>query len=120
MRRLASLLSGLLLLQLTLVGWELPCAKHGLEQTRQSPHHGMVEHQHQASQAAASDRSDTSDDAPAVPACCRAFASCGISPLDDPAEGAPKVAVINALVRAVAEDVPSSWSAEPDSPPPKA
>ena len=122
MRRLVSLLSGLLLLHLTLVGVELTCTKHGLEHNARSSHGDMAAHHpdHAAQQAAAGDRSDTSGNTPIVPACCKAFASCGTTPLDDPSERARHAVVVGAFVRALADAVPTSWSAEPDSPPPKA
>ena len=116
MRRLASLLSGLLLLHLTLLGPDVKCGKHGVDHTQRSSQSDMAGHNHHTPAHDA----DMSDDGPIVPVCCKALASCGLGALDDPAVSAQAVAAVATTVRALADDVPPSWSVEPDSPPPKA
>ena len=122
MRRLTGLLSSLLLLHLTLVGADLTCAKHGLadaqpvSQSETSSHQGH----HAPAGPQGAGQGDTSCEVPTVPACCEALASCGVSIAGNPSADAGDLSHVTAGVRAGAADAPTSWSLEPDPPPPKA
>ncbi len=122
MRRLTGLLSSLLLLHLTLVGAALTCAKHGehgrtdVSQSAASPH----VHQHAATGPDESSYDDTSCQVPTLPACCQALASCGVSMAGDRSTESGDLSHLVASVQPGADDTPTSWTLEPDPPPPKA
>jgi hypothetical protein len=123
MRRFVALLSGLMLLHLTMVGADLDCTEHDLESTHPSSQAEMIaqpHHHHAPAQARGTDHHDGSREMPALPVCCQALTSCGVSLVETAgmsASGLPPLAV---GVLPAADDVPASWSAELDPPPPKA
>ena len=123
MRRLTGLLTSLLLLHLTLVGADLTCAKHGVHgaahvsQAGTSPHAG---HHHGPPQPAGADENDTSCEVPTLPACCQALASCGVSIADEQSAESGDLSHLALGVLPGADDIPASWTLEPDPPPPKA
>jgi hypothetical protein len=123
MRRLTGILTSLLLFHLTLVGADLACAKHGLHHASSSARAdrgGHEQHHQHATQSDIPARDDASCEVPTLPACCQALASCGMSLAGNAATGGSDVLLIAGRVRTVADDVPPSWSLEPEPPPPRA
>jgi hypothetical protein len=122
MRRLTGLLTSLLLFHLTLVGADLTCAKHGVQgaahvsQADVSPH---ADH-HAPPRHDAPSHDDTSCQVPTLPACCQALASCGVSIAVERSTESGELSHLLAGVLAAADDTPTSWTLEPDPPPPKA
>ncbi|MDQ3996491.1 MAG: hypothetical protein M3303_05685 [Gemmatimonadota bacterium] len=118
-----ALLSGLTLLHLTMVGADLDCTEHGLENTHSSSQAAVIAqtHQHHApAQARGTDHHDGSPEMPALPVCCQALTSCGVSLVEPAGTSTAAVPHLAVGVLAAADDVPASWSAELDPPPPKA
>jgi hypothetical protein len=122
MRRLTGLLTSLLLLHLTFVGADLPCAKHGVHRaapaapSEPSSHDGH----HAPPRSERTGHDDTSCEVPTLPACCQALASCGVSIADQTAAESGGLSHLAAGMLAGIEDAPPSWSVAPDTPPPKA
>jgi hypothetical protein len=123
MRPVTALLSGLLLLHLTLVGADLPCAKQGASDATRTSESDLATHQHGhhlPPQAPRPGHHDSAQGTPTLPACCQALASCGVSLVESSSTGLPDLMVLAAQARPAARDVPPSWSVAPDPPPPKA
>jgi hypothetical protein len=122
MRRFTGLLTSLLLLHLTLVGADLPCAKHGshgaanVSQPETSPHGGH----HAPLRSDAPGTYDTTCQMPTLPACCQALASCGVSMAGERSADSGDLPHLVAGVLSGADVTPTSWTLEPDPPPPKA
>jgi hypothetical protein len=121
MRRITAVLTGLLLVHLTLVGADLTCAKHAEDtahgsQSRASPH---ADH-HAPAPPDGPLTGDTSCGVPTLPACCQALASCSVSIAEERTADSGDLWHLTAGVLSGAEDTPTSWTLEPDPPPPKA
>ena len=121
MRRLSAFLSGLLVLHLTLVGADLPCAKQGASDARVASGSDTATHQHGHHVPSQAPRPGHHDSAQGtLPACCQALASCGVSLVESSSAGLSQLLLHAAQARVAATDVPPSWSVAPDPPPPKA
>ena len=127
-RRGCGILLSLLMLHLTVVAADVPCARHnhgdssGFDHQPADHHAGMRAAMEPVAASAASVAAlpDAPCETPAQPQCCRAMASCAVNvgvTGDGPVAGpTPTRAVIRpALMR-----LPSSNVAAPDPPPPKA
>jgi hypothetical protein len=122
MRRLTGLLTSLLLLHLTLVAADLTCAKHGVHgaaHASQSDGSSHAEH-HAPAAPDAPGHDETSCEVPTLPACCQALASCGVSIAGERLAGSGGPSHLAAGVLSGTDDMPTSWTLEPDPPPPKA
>jgi hypothetical protein len=119
MRRLTGLLTSLLLFHLTLVGADLTCAKHGVQGAAHADTSPHAEH-HAPPRPAETGHDDTSCEVPTVPACCQALASCGLSLVGNPSAESGDLSHLAPGVLSAADDTPTSWTLEPDPPPPKA
>jgi hypothetical protein len=116
-RRLAALLTALLMAHLTFVGSDFACAAHPGD-TAGMPH-AMAHH------AEAATTSEVATDGapcrtPAVPMCCQGITSCGpVSSLMETARLAG-VIVASKIVPESVRDLPLSEIVAPDPPPPRA
>jgi hypothetical protein len=122
MQRLTGLLTSLLLLHLTLVGADLTCAKHGVQGAAHASQPGTSPHadHHAPSQPAGPGQSDTTCEVPTLPACCQALASCGVSIAAEQSTESGDLSHLLAGALSGADDTPTSWTLEPEPPPPKA
>jgi len=119
LRRIAGLASAILLMRLNLVPVDTRCAQHDAA----PPAAGVQAHDHTAmsDNAHPSPSQPTeSCDRPVVPECCRALAPCsvaldiGTAARDDTLTGRDPERL------ALGRDLPNSFRAAPDPPPPKA
>jgi hypothetical protein len=122
MRRLTGLLTSLLLLHLTLERADLMCAKHGVHGAAHVSQPDASAHaDHRAPpQPDAPGDDDTSGEVPTLPACCQAIASCGVSIAEERSAEPGDPSHLAAGVLSGPDDTPTSWTLEPDPPPPKA
>jgi hypothetical protein len=122
MRRLTGLLTSLLLFHLTVVGADLTCAKHGVHGAAQASQPDGSSHagHHAPSRPDAVGHDETPCEVPTLPACCQALASCGVSIAAERLAESGDLSHLVAGVLSGADDKPTSWTLEPDPPPPKA
>jgi hypothetical protein len=121
MRQITAVLTSLVFVHLTLVGADLTCDKHGMATEHGSQSHTSPGADHHA--PAAPDGPPTGDrscDVPTLPACCQALASCGVSIVEERSADSGDLSHLSAGVLPRADDTPTSWTLEPDPPPPKA
>jgi hypothetical protein len=120
-RRLSGLLTGLLMLHLSFVGWDLACAQHGDRPA--SAHNNMLGH-HGHHVAAARVESATASDqpceTPTQPACCHAMTSCAINAAFERGTRLASVPPARNVIELAVIRVPLSQITSPDPPPPKA
>jgi len=117
LRRVAALLTGLLMVHLTFVGSDFACAVHPGD-TAGVPH-AMAHHGHSAttSENAAAERAPCRT--PAVPMCCQGLASCAsVLSMTEAARVAGVTVTKNTLPESV-RDLPRSEIIAPDPPPPR-
>jgi hypothetical protein len=122
MRRLTGLLTSLLLLHLTLVAADLTCTKHGVHSRTHASQPAGSSHagHHAPPRSDAPSNDDTSCQVPTLPACCEALASCGVSVVEDRSAESGDLSYLVAGVRVGSDEAPTSWTFEPEPPPPKA
>jgi hypothetical protein len=122
MRRLIGLLTSLLLFHLTLVGADLTCAKHGAHATAHVSQPATPAHtdHHASPPLDAPGDDDMSCRVPTLPACCQALVSCGLSIDEARSTASDGLSHLALDVLSGADDAPTSWTLEPDPPPPKA
>ena len=122
MRRLTGLLISLLLLHLTLVGADLTCARHGVHGSAHASQADASSHadHHAPARPDAPGHDDATCEVPTLPACCEALASCSVSIAEERSAESGDLSHLGAGVLAAADDTPTSWTLEPDPPPPKA
>ena len=114
-RRLAGLLTGLLMLHLTLVGASLTCVQHGDHGV--SGEH-MSGHHMRPIAASSSTPTNPQHETPAQPECCRAMTSCVVVAIRSDAQSRdlpPSSSVIEAALM----HAPHSPLTPPDPPPPR-
>jgi hypothetical protein len=122
MRRLTSLLTSLLLFHLTLIGADLACTKHGVQRAAHVSQADASLHadHHAPPRPDAPGHDDTTCEVPTLPGCCQALASCGVSIAAERSTESGDLSHLPAGVLYGADDTPTSWTLEPDPPPPKA
>jgi hypothetical protein len=116
MRRLTGFLTALLLVHLTLVGADLTCAKHGVHGAAHASQPDRSSHPDHDAPA----HDDSTCEVPSLPACCEALASCSVSIAEERSTESGDLSHLAAGVLSGADDTPTSWTLEPDPPPPKA
>jgi hypothetical protein len=118
LRRLAALMTGLLMAHLTFVGSDFACAAHP-EDMAGVPH-GMVNHGHSATTSETAATESAPCRTPVVPMCCQGLTSC--APVLSLTEAARVSGVIVAskTVSESVRDLPLSEIIAPDPPPPRA
>jgi len=118
LRRVAALLTGLLMAHLTFVGSDFACAAHPGD-TAGVPH-AMGHHGHSATTSEGAATESAPCRTPAVPMCCQGLTSC--APVLSLTERAPVAGVIVAskTVPECVRDLPLSEIVAPDPPPPRA
>jgi hypothetical protein len=118
LRRLAALMTGLLMAHLTFVGSDFACAVHPGDMA--GVPHGMAHHGHSATTSGTAATESAPCRTPVVPMCCQGLTSC--APMLSLTEAAPAARVMDATktVSESVRDLPLSEIIAPDPPPPRA
>ncbi|MFL5612458.1 MAG: hypothetical protein ACJ796_02220 [Gemmatimonadaceae bacterium] len=118
LRRLAALITGLLMTHLIFVGSDFACAAHPGDTA--GVRHAMAHHGHSATTSETAATESAPCRTPAAPMCCQGLTSC--APLLSLTEAAPVARVIDAskTVPESVRDLPLSEIIAPDPPPPRA